>query len=71
MREKYFFFGFGQVAKYYIDHLIKKKKKFSFNATSTSKTSLKFFREKNIHPLSLKIMSLIRIYIMKYFVQII
>ena len=26
MTEKYFFFGFGQVAKYYIDHLIKKKK---------------------------------------------
>jgi len=46
MREKYFFFGFGQVAKYYIDHLIKKKKKFSFNATSRSKTSSKFFREK-------------------------
>ena len=46
MREKYFFFGFGQVAKYYIDHLIKKKKKFSFNTTSTSKTSLKFFRGK-------------------------
>ena len=46
MRAKYFFFGFGQVAKYYIDHLIKKKKKFSFNATSTSKTSLKFFRGK-------------------------
>ena len=46
MRAKYFFFGFGQVAKYYIDHLIRKKKKFSFNATSTSKTSSKFFREK-------------------------
>jgi len=46
MRAKYFFFGFGQVAKYYIDHLIKKKKKFSFNATSTSKTSSKFFRGK-------------------------
>ena len=46
MREKYFFFGFGQVAKYYIDNLIKNKKKFSFNASSTSKTSSKFFRGK-------------------------
>lgn len=46
MTEKYFFFGFGQVAKYYIEYLIKKKKKFSFNATSTSKTKLKFFKEK-------------------------
>ena len=46
MRAKYFFFGFGQVAKYYIDHLIKKKKKFSFSTTSTTKTSLKFFRGK-------------------------
>ena len=46
MREKYFFFGFGQVAKYYIDNLIKNKKKFNFNASSTSKTSSKFFRGK-------------------------
>ena len=54
MTEKYFFFGFGQVAKYYIDHLIKKKKKFSFSTTSTSKTSLKFFRGKKYRSFKFK-----------------
>ena len=46
MTKKYFFFGFGQVAKYYVNYLIKKKKKFSFNTTSTSKTKLKSFKGK-------------------------
>ena len=46
MTKKYFFFGFGQVAKYYINYLIKKKKKFSFNTTSTSNTKLKSFKGK-------------------------
>jgi len=41
MKNKYFFFGFGQVAKYFLKYLIKKKKKFEFNTTSTLPTKKK------------------------------
>lgn len=46
MTNNYFFFGFGQVAKYYVDELIKKKKKFNFFVTTTSNSSTKRFKGK-------------------------
>ena len=46
MHNKYFFFGFGQVGKYFINYLFKKKNKFSFYVTTTTKTGIKSFRKK-------------------------
>ena len=46
MIEKYFFFGFGQVAKYLVNDLIKSKKKFEFVVTTTSKSLKKKFKGK-------------------------
>ena len=46
MQDKYFFFGFGQVAKYFLDNLIKKKKNFTFNITKTAKSFKKSFKGK-------------------------
>ena len=44
---KFFFFGFGQTAKYFIKELVQSKKKFDFFATNTSKTrNLTFKRKK-------------------------
>ena len=47
MQDKYFFFGFGQVAEYFLDNLIKKKKNFTFNITKTAKSFKKSFKGKN------------------------
>ena len=44
--DNYFFFGFGQTAKYFINNLVQYKKKFTFCATNTKKTSLKTFGKK-------------------------
>ena len=52
MDEKYFFFGFGQVGRYYVNYLLKKKTKFSFNVSTTSGTKSKKLNNKNY--LSLK-----------------
>ncbi len=46
MHNKFFFFGFGQVGRYFLDYLQKKKNKFSFNVTSTSSTKYKNFKGK-------------------------
>ena len=44
---KFFFFGFGQTAKYFIKELFQSNKKFDFFATNTSKTrNLTFKRKK-------------------------
>ena len=44
---KFFFFGFGQTAKYFIKELVQSNKKFDFFATNTSKTrNLTFKRKK-------------------------
>ncbi len=43
---KFFFFGFGQTAKYFVKNLIKSDKKFTFNATNTKKTKQKIFLRK-------------------------
>ena len=45
-KDKFFFFGYGQSAKYFIEALIKSKKKFQFNATNTKKTISKTFKKK-------------------------
>ena len=37
-KTSFFFFGFGQSAKYFVKNLIESKKNFSFNATNTQKT---------------------------------
>ncbi len=53
-REKFFFFGFGQTAKYFVDNLIQSKKKFTFCATNTKKTSLKTFGKKKFRSFKFK-----------------
>ena len=54
MKDHYFFFGFGQVAKYFVRHLLIKKKIFSFTATSTSKSKYKSLYNKRYLSLKLK-----------------
>ena len=54
-KDKFFFFGFGQTAKYLVNNLVQSKKKFSFNATNTKRTSLKTFGKKNLNLLSSEI----------------
>ena len=43
---KFFFFGFGQTAKYFVKELINSKKKFVFSATNTKKTYYLNFNKK-------------------------
>jgi len=45
-KDKFFFFGFGQTAKYFVNNLEKSKKKFTFSATNTKKTTLRTFGKK-------------------------
>tara|TARA_B100001057_G_scaffold486831_1_gene568598 strand:- start:84 stop:956 length:873 start_codon:yes stop_codon:yes gene_type:complete len=45
-KDKFFFFGFGQTAKYFIKILCNSKKKFTFCATNTKKTKIKTFQKK-------------------------
>ncbi len=45
-KEKFFFFGFGQTAKYFVKELPISKKKFTFSATNTKKTKTLFFNKK-------------------------
>ena len=59
-KDKFFFFGFGQTAKYLIKNLVNSKKKFTFCATNTKKTILKTFGKKNLNLLSLKINFMIK-----------
>ena len=47
-KDKFFFFGFGQTAKYLVNNLIKSKKKFTLCATNTQKTTLKTFMKNSI-----------------------
>ena len=46
-KDKFFFFGFGQTAKYLVNNLEKSKKKFTFCATNTKRTTLKTSAIKN------------------------
>ena len=43
-KPKFFFFGFGQVAKYFVKELISSNKKFGFSATNTKKTRFLYFK---------------------------
>ncbi|MAH74341.1 MAG: hypothetical protein CBD57_01485 [Candidatus Pelagibacter sp. TMED197] len=43
---RFFFFGFGQTAKYFVKELINSKKKFVFSATNTKKTCYLNFNKK-------------------------
>ena len=45
-KDKFFFFGFGQTAKYFVNNLKQSKKKFIFDATNTKKTIFKTFGKK-------------------------
>ena len=53
--DKFFFFGFGQSAKYLVNNLTRSKKKFTFSATNTKKTMQRTFGKKNINLLNSKI----------------
>ena len=53
-KDNFFFFGFGQTAKYLVNNLIQSKKKFNFCATNTQKTTLKTFRKKKFKSFKLK-----------------
>ena len=59
-KDKFFFFGFGQTAKYLVSNLDQSKKKFTFSATNTKKTSLKTFGKKNLGLLNSKIILTIK-----------
>ena len=45
-KDRFFFFGFGQTARYLIKNLKQSKKKFTFNATNTKKKTLKTLGKK-------------------------
>ncbi len=45
-KDRFFFFGFGQTAKYFVKNLIRSRKNFIFCATNTKKTSTKIFNKK-------------------------
>ncbi len=45
-KDRFFFFGFGQTAKYLVKNLEQSQKKFTFSATNTKKTTLKTFGKK-------------------------
>ena len=53
-RDKFFFFGFGQTAKYLVNNLAQTKKKFTFSATNTKKTSLKTYAKKKFKSFKFK-----------------
>ena len=53
-KDKFFFFGFGQTAKYLVNNLKLSNKKFFFSATNTKKTSLKLFGKKKINSFKFK-----------------
>ena len=45
-KDRFFFFGFGQTARYLIKNLEQSKKKLTLSATNTKKTTLKTFGKK-------------------------
>ena len=45
-KNKFFFFGFGQSAKYFVKELIDSKITFSFSTTNTKKTQILYFKKK-------------------------
>ena len=53
-KTKFFFFGFGQVAKYFVENLINSSKDFEFCATNTKKTGVFYFRKKKFKSFKFK-----------------
>ncbi|MDC3152206.1 NAD-dependent epimerase/dehydratase family protein [Pelagibacteraceae bacterium] len=53
-KDNFFFFGFGQTAKYFVNNLDQSKKKFTLSATNTKKTSLKTFCKKKFKSFKFK-----------------
>ena len=51
---KFFFFGFGQTAKYFVKELIRSKKKFTFCATNTKKSKVQYFNKKKFKSFKFK-----------------
>ena len=51
---KFFFFGFGQTAKYFVKELIRSKKKFIFSATNTKKTNFQIFNKRKFKSFKFK-----------------
>ena len=45
-KERFFFFGFGQSAKYFVNHLLNSRRKFIFASTNTKKTKNIYFKKK-------------------------
>ena len=60
IKEKFFFFGFGQTAKYFVSELLRQKRNFTFLSTNTKKTKAYYFKKKDLFLLNLKIICLIR-----------
>ena len=56
----FFFFGFGQVAKYYVDELIKRKKKFNFLLQQHLTRQLRDLKVKLTDHLSLMVINMIK-----------
>ena len=52
--DKFFFFGFGQTAKYLVKNLKQSKNKFTFSATNTKKTSIKTFDKRKFKSFKFK-----------------
>ena len=45
-KERFFFFGFGQSAKYFVKHLLNSRRKFIFASTNTKTTKNIYFKKK-------------------------
>ena len=53
-KTKFFFFGFGQVARYFISELISSNQSFTFHSTNTKKTKYSYFRGKKFKSFKFK-----------------
>ena len=53
-KTKFFFFGFGQVARYFISELISSNQSFTFHSTNTKKTKYFYFRGKKFKSFKFK-----------------
>jgi pyrroline-5-carboxylate reductase len=53
-KDRFFFFGFGQTAKYLVNSLEQSKKKFTLSATNTKRTTIKTFGKKKFKSFKFK-----------------
>ena len=53
-KSRFFFFGFGQVAKYFIKELLSSNQNFTFCATNTKKTKFSYFCRKKFKTFKFK-----------------